>query len=257
MQIMAECKRVLRKDGTMWVNIGDSYCHDRLSSPMKGNYSGTDGVYQRQTDRMGGLVPKRSGMGVQVKSLMGIPERFAIRMTDDLELIRRNTIIWEKPNALPSSAKDRFTVNFEYVYFFTKNRKYWFEQQMEPAAYDGRHDTLYKGGPKDMACGAHERWQEDENGNKVRNKRCVWAISTKPFNEAHFAVYPEELIKPMIAAGCPPDGIVLDPFFGSGTTGVVALKLSRRFIGIELNPEYIKIANKRLEPILSQLKLSI
>ena len=126
LQIMDECKRVLRDDGTMWVNLGDSYCNDRLTYKMDGDFSGTDGLYQRKTDAIGGLLPKRSGQGIPTKSLCLIPERFAIEMVNR-GWILRNKIIWKKSNCMPSSAKDRFTVDFEDVFFFTKSNdtQYW------------------------------------------------------------------------------------------------------------------------------------
>jgi len=186
-------------------------------------------------------------------------------------------------NCMPASVKDRFTVDFEKIFFFVKNRKYWFEQQFEEFS-DSTIPRMFRGVSQnnkwiDGPCGQskHNMSQPRENETKYfnknyggsgtgfkghsgykrsdgkllinpkgRNKRSVWTISTKPFSEAHFAVFPEELCVTPIKAGCPEGGTVLDPFAGAGTTAVVARKLSRKFIGIELNPEYIKIAEKRL-----------
>jgi DNA modification methylase len=247
LSIFNQVKRVLKKYGTCWVNIGDTYYgggRNRANHNPKVKSKTVRGLVD-----LGDTVPGPKG---QAKCLAQIPSRFAIEMVN-AGWILRNEIIWHKPNAMPSSATDRFTVDFEKVFFFTKNTKYWFESQNEIAKYDGRKDTKYKGGEKDMNCGAHERWKKDKDGNFVKNKRAVWSISTKPFAEAHFATFPEALIEPMIKAGCPPGGVVLDPFFGAGTTGVVAKKLDRNFIGIELNPEYIKIAEKRLKEIPNSL----
>ncbi|KKL24858.1 hypothetical protein LCGC14_2411090, partial [marine sediment metagenome] len=188
--------------------------------------------------------------------------------------ILRNTIVWHKPNCMPSSVKDRFTVDFEYVFFFVKNKKYWFETQYEPHqtqenrpdgivrerefGYDTKYPEVrgFKTKPNIEQPQTPQKHGQDINyGEQGRNKRCVWKISPRPFKEAHFAVYPEELCETPIKAGCPEGGIVLDPFFGAGTTGLVALKQNKKFIGIELNPEYIEIAKKRLKPFLEQKKL--
>jgi site-specific DNA-methyltransferase (adenine-specific) len=156
---------------------------------------------------------------------------------------------------MPSSAKDRFTVDFEYLFFFSKKKKYWFETQYEKGIIPA--GTL-------GAKGSKERYDINMVNSRPpkayvytgkRTKRTVWKIVTKPFPEAHFAVYPEKLCEIPIKAGCPKGGIVLDPFFGAGTTGVVALKQGKKFIGIELNPEYIEIANKRLKPHIEQRRL--
>ena len=155
----------------------------------------------------------------------------------------------------------------EYIFLLAKSAQYYYDNEAikEPAAYDGRKDTLLKGSPKyekdvlpeqvghSMAAKGHERWKKNERGEYVRNKRSVWTVPTKPFPEAHFAVYPPALITPCILAGCPVGGTVLDPFAGSGTTLLVATQHHRKSIGIELNPEYIEIAKRRLNS--AQLKL--
>jgi len=181
--------------------------------------------------------------GIPQKCLCQIPQRFSIEMCNR-GWILRNTLIWHKPNCMPSSVKDRFTVDFEYVFFFVKNKKYWFERQIEPSE------------PWNSAKGFNVEGQRKRQGSNNtygkdlvqsgRNKRAVWKITTKPFKSAHFAVFPEELIETPIKAGCPEKGIVLDPFIGSGTVAVVAQKLNRQWVGIELNSEYIKIAEKRI-----------
>jgi len=171
-----------------------------------------------------------------------------------------------KPNAMPESVKDRPTKAHEYIFLLSKSPKYYYDYEAikEPAAYDGRKDTLLKGSPKyekgmvsgqvvhSMAAKGHERWKKNERGEYVRNKRSVWTVPTKPFPEAHFAVYPPALITPCVLAGCPVGGTVLDPFAGSGTTLLVAIQHHRKAIGIELNPEYIEIAKRRLNSV--QLK---
>ena len=215
--IFDEVKRVLKKTGTCWVNLGDTY----------------------------------GGTTKTAKSLAQIPSRFAIAMTDS-GWILRNEIIWWKRNCMPSSAKDRFTVDFEKLFFFTKSKKYYFEQQLEPVAecsikraeYGWNCDRFNNGvaGPQ----GIHvEKMGTRFVRPSGRNKRCVWDITTKPYKGAHFAVFPPELVETPIKAGCPPGGVVLDPFGGTGTTSEVARKLGRSSIIIELNPDYLELVKER------------
>ncbi len=240
MQIMAECRRVLKKTGTMWVNIGDSYAGS-------GRGIGTDRTKCKESYTDDDIARTDwSKSSIPAKSLIGIPERFAIRMTDELGMIRRNTVIWWKRNCMPSSANDRHTVDFEPVYFFTKNKKYWFKQQKEPTlTYDysirDRDNTKLNNIPGRTRMGGLKTNQYTE-----RNRRCVWDIPTKPFSGAHFAVFPDTLVTPMLSAGCPLDGWVLDPFAGSGTVGMVAKQQGKNSIGIELNPEYCAMAEARI-----------
>jgi len=202
--------------------------------------------------------PIKRNAGLPLKSLCLIPERFAIRMIDN-GWILRNKIIWYKPNCMPSSTKDRFTIDFEYIYFFVKSKKYYFKTQYEPYSQAGIERAKYP-------FGGHNKGIDHNNGRHFyfttkkmipasalgRIKRTVWKINTKSFPEAHFAVFPEELVKQCLDAGCPEQGTVLDPFSGAGTTGLVAIKNHRNYIGIELNPYYIEITNKRLKPYLEQ-----
>ena len=292
-EIFDEVYRVLTPTGTCWVNLGDTFNGE--------------------------------------KSLCNIPHRFAISMTDN-GWIERNCIIWHKPSCMPSSAKDRFTVDFEYVFFFVKNKKYWFEQQFTPMSentrardkngYNHAFRNQMAGSPSDKRYPDGKQIHTPFYNERGRNKRAVWRINPQPFRDAHFAVFPEKLIEPMILAGCPPEicdkcnlayeptydvkkgdvieeytgqglkdyerakaqnpsdtkrsvlesmrvqktktryaptcncnkhthpGVVLDPFAGSGTTALVARKLSRNYIGIDLNHEYVEMARKRLAKIL-------
>ena len=237
--IFDEVFRVLKKCGTCWVNIADTYSQ---SSGARVEY----GKHIRQT--IGG---KKYG-GHRVKGLLPkckclLPSRFAIEMCHR-GWILRNEIIWYKPNVMPSPVKDRFTADFEKLFFFVKSQRYFFQQQFEPRTTpENRPDVIVRNREyqqkvrnsqhheKAMRCSPHPR-----------NKRCVWSILTQPFADAHFSVYPEKLCVTPILAGCPKGGIVLDPFIGSGTSAVVARKLGRQFIGIELNQKYIQIATKRL-----------
>ncbi len=165
----------------------------------------------------------------------------------------RNVIIWKKNNCMPSSAKDRFTVDFEYLFFFSKNKKYYFEQQFEKHLWAERDKRSKKHWSENISKDENTKvrsgnyaMNQVSYGEQGRNKRTVWTINPKPFKDAHFAVYPEELCETPIKAGCPEGGIVYDPFAGSGTTCLVAHRLNRKFIGSEISKEYCKIAEKRL-----------
>lgn len=242
-ELYSEIQRVLKPTGTCFVNLGDTY-----NGTKHGNTE-TNKNPKLVTDSF----KKEKVKTIQDKSLLMIPERFAIGMID-AGWILRNQIIWHKPNQMPQSATDRFTVDFEKIFFFVKKAKgYYFEQQLE--AYT---KPLDRWGGDILTANRSSAWDDGTNQNSYRNrnmrpnpagrnKRTVWSVNTKPYHDAHFAVYPEELVATMIKAGCPENGIVLDPFMGSGTTAVVARKLNRNFVGIELNSEYIKLANKRLE----------
>lgn len=255
--IFDEAKRVLKKSGTCWVNLGDTYWGGGRGGDPKDNNVNKKHSSDKQGKSSDFVPNPKWDNTYQSKCLCQIPFRFSIEMCNR-RWILRNTLIWHKPNCMPSSVKDRFTVDFEYVFFFVKNKKYWFEKQIEDQTrIKTRPDWLKKRkvkptnakteGMKGTGADLMRRWLENpEKFTQGRNKRCVWKITTKPFKGAHFAVFPEALVETPIKAGCPKGGIVCDPFFGSGTSGVVTQKLGRNFVGIELNPEYIKIAEKRL-----------
>lgn len=251
--IFDEAKRILKPTGTCWVNLGDTYGTRSGNGVRKGKQATNRGTqYNRGWQENG-----KAGVKGMEKCLLQIPSRFAIAMTER-GWILRNTIIWHKPNAMPQSVKDRFTMDFEYLFFFTKSQKYCFRQQLD--SYTAPLNRW--GGPKTKS-GEHRKGDEYavlEREDRARrpnqegkNKRCVWSINTKPCKDAHFATFPSELVETPIKAGCPKGGIVLDPFMGSGTTGVVAKKLGCDFIGIELNPAYIEIAQKRIATIPNSL----
>jgi site-specific DNA-methyltransferase (adenine-specific) len=253
LQIMDECWRVLREDGTCWINMGDSYFGD--SPVRKSAKEQFDPECQTVLKRSAGGHRRSAASidGLRAKSLCLIPYRFAIEMVDR-GWILRNIIIWHKPNCMPSSVKDRFTVDFEPVFFFVKSRKYWFEQQ-----YDEQSKTSHprfaqgitepppsKENSKEANRPGYKDWRKYTPVHKLpqgRNRRCVWTISTQPYPESHFATFPEALIEPMIRAGCPKGGIVLDPFCGSGTTMRVAESLQKEAIGIDLG--YENLSEKR------------
>lgn len=324
--IFDEVKRILKKTGTCWVNLGDTYGGSRQGYGAKKKSesgfqspAGLDERYFAGTPATADLMKK---------SLLQIPNRFSIEMANRGWTLR-NKLIWHKPNAMPQSVMDRFTVDYEEVFFFVKSRKYWFEKQYEPHLWAGRDKRSVKPVPPKSGKILEGKYAMSKvsYGKQGRNKRCVWEINTKSFKEAHFATFPEALIEPMVKAGCPefvcnkcgkprekiykktggppkgdhnknfdvrinprgrPDtdtqlygadlskiyrehgypelehvgytscscgagfsgGIVFDPFIGSGTSAVVAKKLGRRYLGVELNPEYVNMANKRIGDIM-------
>lgn len=242
--IFDECRRVLKSTGTLWVNLGDSYSklnkYNRTDDwpPGKNTYC----LKELRVDLSMHRVPH--------KSLCNIPGLFA-EMMILRGWILRNEIIWHKPSVVPTPVKDRFTVDFEKVFFFAKSPKYDFRQQFEPCA--GSTYGHYKRGfnTEDEKSKVYRELGYPagvkEINSQGRNKRTVWRISTENSHEKHYAIYPQKLIEMPIEAGCPPGGVVLDPFLGSGTTALVARRLGRHYIGIEPNPEYVAIARSRLE----------
>lgn len=243
MLVFDELKRVLKKSGTCWVNLGDTYSG---SNNGANDYTTTKRNKPETYKKIyRGQKPGRTNL--PDKSLCMIPFRFAISMVQR-GWILRNDIIWQKPNAMPSSVVDRFTIDFEHLFFFSKNKKYYFKQQFEDAV-NPKDNSYRRELRKNSNYKLKTRYKENFPSPRYedkRNMRCVWRIPTKPFTEAHFAVYPEELCLVPIRSGLPENGIVLDPFIGSGTTAIVAKGLGCRYIGIELNPNYIELAQKRL-----------
>jgi len=258
--VFREVKRVLKKEGTLWVNIGDSYNGSGKSIGV--NFGD---CLQESNPHSQNTTPTRV-KGLKPKDMIGVPFMLALALRSDGWYLRQD-IIWAKPNSMPENVKDRCTKSHEYIFLLSKSRKYFFDHKsiMEPAAYDGRKGTKHKGSQKypqanstgskaqSLSSRERERWRCDEHGNFVRNKRSVWIVGTQPERENHFACFPQNLIIDCIKAGCPDNGIVLDPFMGSGTTAVVARKLGRNYIGIELNPDYIEIANRKLKRELESL----
>lgn len=343
--ITAELKRVLKKTGTLWWNHGDSYGG---SWQDYGTREGKQREKNAESFERNGSPNKSKGIPPSAylpqKSLTFQAHRLAIRMMDEQGWIMRNQIIWHKPNTMPASMKDRFTVDYEPIFFFTKEKQYWFEKQYEPYS-DATIPRMLRGVSEthknvdgapgqtphsiskprknsrkqfDQSMGGggtsfvgHSGYKKADGTLMInplgRNKRTVWKVANTPYSEAHFATFPEELIAIPIKAGCPEfickkcgtprekilditsnyekreeahapnnspskvdstgwkpptvvdhglsdcgcnagwdKGIVLDPFMGSGTTAKVARDLGRNYIGIELNPQYIKLANKRL-----------
>lgn len=241
-EIFEEARRVLKNGGTFWLNLGDSYAGS-------GKGFGDKNADRKYTSAARVRTLKKAVTpGVKPKEIIGIPWRVAFALSAAGWYLRQD-IIWAKPNVMPESVKDRCTKNHEYVFLLAKSATYHFDAGAikEKSVYtDSRLNKgrfLYNGkrqGAKGTGKAAVISVTD------FRNKRSVWSITTKAFAGAHFAVFPEALVEPMILSGCPRGGVVLDPFMGSGTTAVVAKKLGRQYLGIELNPEYIKIAEERI-----------
>ena len=253
--IFREIRRVLTKDGTVWLNLGDTYANNGTGG--NGATGGRDkSTLQSRMPPINTTPVNRSiSDGLKPKDLTGIPWRVAFALRNDGWWLRQD-IIWHKPNPMPESVTDRCTKAHEYIFLLTKSAQYYYDAEaiMEKAMPDNiirnRDITKLNNTPGRTRMGGLTT-----NGYKYANKRSVWTVTTKPFKEAHFATFPEDLIKPCILAGCPECGVVYDPFMGAGTTAVVALKTHRNFIGSEINADYIKIAENRIAEILQQYTL--
>lgn len=246
--VFREVRRVLRDDGTLWLNLGDSYSTDAKWGGSTGGKAakalhGKDG---------GGRNKTRTGL--PDKNLLGIPWRVAFALQADGWYLRQD-IIWHKPNPMPESVKDRCTKAHEYIFMLSKSARYFFDADAikEPSVWKRENNPDWnkqraetnakKGaGNRNAADGGFTGWSTEQG----RNKRSVWTVTTKPFKGAHFATFSPDLIEPCILAGSAAGGTVLDPFFGAGTTGLVAKKHGRECIGMELNPAYAEIAKVRL-----------
>lgn len=297
-KIFNEIKRVLKKDGTIWLNLGDSYASTskNRSSEQSIKNSTISGSLNTQKQSLKQI--SKICNGLKPKQLIGIPWRIAFALQANDWYLRQD-IIWYKRNPMPESVTDRCTRAHEYIFLLSKSQKYYFDQESikQPITDNtilritqqiekqegskriaGRENRLMKavgpgpgrnprksvdikggnqGNKKGIpAMAIHGRGVAGHSGyfNKKgeligdgkANKKDVWEVTTKPFKESHFAVYPSDLIVDCIKAGCPEGGIVLDPFAGTNTTGIVARKLNRNFIAIELNPKYIELAKKRM-----------
>lgn len=302
--LFREVRRALKPEGTLWLNLGDSY---------SGVFSGNNGYQDGRSNRIERRGPGKV-LGLKPKDLVGIPWRVAFALQADGWWLRQD-IIWAKPNPMPESVRDRCTKSHEYIFLLSKSERYFYDNESikeatgekGPAKYfrggaycDGNKGNALLGkrtvsgntkvkvpsgwetGPgsheKDKIGnyykGKHSKMGKQFSGRRMientkraraaggdhdspfgnkRNKRSVWMVATHPYKKAHFATFPPKLIEPCILAGCPKDGVVLDPFFGSGTTGFVARENNRNFIGFELNKDYIKIAEDRIRCAEPQL----
>ena len=237
-RVFKEVKRVLRDDGTVWLNLGDTYC----GTGHKGNH--VDPKHKKGRNAQKTAVNNKLD-GFKSKDLIGIPWRVAFALQQDGWYLRQD-IIWHKPNPMPESVRDRCTKSHEYIFLLSKSMKYYYDNEVikEDSISIVKKRTRKVG----MGVGSNIGTKGSAGNNGKRNKRSVWTVTTKPFKGAHFAVFPMDLIEPCVLAGCPEGGTVLDPFGGSGTTGLVAQNNNRNAILLELNPEYIEIAESRLYP---------
>lgn len=247
-EVFREVQRVLRPDGTLWLNIGDSY----TSGGRK-----TRDYDKKLPARSAGQRPQ-TPPGMKPKDLMGIPWMVAFALRADGWYLRQD-IIWHKPNAMPEGVKDRCTKSHEYIFLLSKSPRYYFDADAirEPFATPKRAGERRSYRPGCASSFDMRYGHMEQRGNFAglplnpagRNKRDVWSVSTGGSKSIHFAVFPETLIEPCVLAGSPEGGVVLDPFMGSGTTGVVAKRLKRNFIGIDINPDYCAMASERIAAI--------
>jgi len=248
-EVFREVRRVLRKDGTLWLNMGDTYASAWVCNRRNvvGNGSLENG---KRANR-----PNRLGDGLKEKDLVGMPWRLAFALQADGWYLRSD-IIWHKPNPMPESVTDRPTKAHEYLFLMSKSERYFYDSDAIREAYNeaslSRYKYKFQGSTspgRRQPNNKDERYKQKRDGEPNgmgRNKRTVWTIPTAPFPEAHFATFPPALVEPCILAGCPKGGLVLDPFGGAGTTALIAERLGRETILIELNPQYAAMAERRL-----------
>lgn len=236
----------LSEDGTCWINISDTYSHSGGSG--KGKHK-QFGKYINEGTRM---LPHRE-KDLPPKTLCLIPQMLLIGLQDTGWIIRQ-VIIWHKPNPMPTSVKDRFTPDYEYVFFLSKNPKHYFKQQEEPCVSKvGTKSKNATNKHKGYGNPTYSGFEWEAKEGHGRNMRSVWTIKTQPYKDSHFAVFPIELAERMYMAGCKPGGIVIDPFIGSGTVAQVAESVDQRWIGIDINPENERLIRNRIDKL--QLKL--
>lgn len=293
--VFREVRRVLKKSGVLWLVLGDSYAGSGRGRDGDGTHAAKSGEKQKTNKgSTAGVLRKvdfhdkivEAGAigrdwvpppeGLKPKDLIGIPWRVALALQADGWWLRQD-IVWQKRNPMPESVTDRCTKSHEHVFLMTKSAKYHYDADSirEPSGPDktpGRGSRAFidrdvSHQKKGELAGAHGTLRHDGNGMRMaekwnnpkgRNKRSVWSIATKPYRGAHFATFPEKLVEPCIKAGCPKGGIVLDPFMGSGTVGVVAKMLGRNWLGIELSAEYAAMAEARIgswnDPVVMKRK---
>lgn len=243
-EVFHEVYRVLMDNGTLWLNLGDSYTSGRRT------WRASDNKDSKNCREMSKRCPTL--VGLKPKDLIGIPWMVAFALRADGWYLRQD-IIWAKPNPMPESVTDRCTKSHEHIFFFSKSKEYYFDNEAikEPVAPSSIARLSQKNLPNQKGSyrvpGKTNGPMKAVGNKTLRNKRDVWNIVTLPFKGAHFATFPPDLVKPCLLAGCPKDGVVLDPFGGAGTTGLVAKRLGRKAFLCELNPEYVEIAKKRIE----------
>lgn len=254
--VFAEVHRVLRDDGTVWLNLGDSYAAQRGGSSMPAETlaGGKSGKGDKQSHRghdgsAGHAHRNASAIGLKHKDLIGIPWRVAFALQHYGWYLRQD-IIWHKPNPMPESVTDRCTKAHEYIFLLSKSEKYYFDSESIKEESKSKSVGIRFGGKKYGDNNDPKYATRSGNVSKEypkANKRSVWSVPTKPFRGAHFATFPTELIRPCILAGSRIDDIVLDPFNGSGTTGFVSMEERRKYIGIDINQEYLSMAEERIK----------
>lgn len=283
--VFREVWRVLRDDGTLWLNFGDTYAGSMKGRNADGRGNPGD-MHRQHVKQFSGMIDYKEfdAPGLKQKDLVDIPWRVAFALQADGWYLRMDNI-WHKPNCMPESVTDRPTKAHEYIFLLSKSKKYYYDAEAikEPAvgfnfcppagsegAFGPQQSRRRKGNSKTFRGGGqYTKGQSFNNSSEVkreshgnqpnesgmRNKRSVWTVATAQLSESHLATFPEKLIEPCILAGCPEGGRVLDPFFGSGTTGRVAMKYNRWFTGIELNPKYIGLAHRRTSSVQAALNL--
>ena len=244
-EVFRKVKNVLTDDGTCWVNLGDSYYNYR---PGRGQGLAKQTVSNTKQD-LPDVCPRRGNRleGLKEKDLIGIPWMFAFAMRADGWYLRQD-IIWHKPNPMPESVRDRCTKSHEYIFLFSKDRKYFYDNEAikEPVKQDWGTRNRSKGKYHNEGTGLQPHSGLEKSYTK-KNKRSVWSVTNKPYKGAHFACFPPDLIEPCIKAGSEKGDTILDPFMGSGTTGMVAKKLGRYYIGCELHEDYGKLMQERIK----------
>lgn len=260
-EVFREVRRVLRDDGTLWLNLGDSYNNagssrngEGLDGSRRGGATGPDGAagYKKRDLRYA-----LRDHGIKHKDLIGIPWRVAFALQQDGWYLRQD-IIWHKPNPMPESVRDRCTKAHEYLFLLSKSDRYYFDHEaMREEAEKGAAGSAFNTG-KTAGHQLARSSDSERRDDGTRNRRSVWSVPTHPFAGAHFATFPPALVDPCIRAGAPVGGIVLDPFNGAGTTGLVALRNGRDYIGCELNPEYASMTCDRIygdAPMLNMVEV--
>ena len=244
-EVFREVRRVLADDGVLWLNLGDSYNSNpsnQHSSNVRAN--GSKAVGRRQ---------KREAPGLKPKDLVGIPWRVAFALQDDGWYLRSD-IIWSKPNPMPESVRDRPTKAHEYLFLLTKRARYYYDADAvrEANSPTANNRGRRRDGTANRAASRRDSASISLSDNSRfdgagRNRRSVWTVAPRPYPGAHFAVMPPALVEPCIKAGSRKGDLILDPFSGAGTVGMVARRLQRRYLGIELNPDYASLSRRRIE----------
>lgn len=245
--VFEEVKRVLKPDGTLWVNIADSYAanNKKFKLPPNKDFSAVPKLWH----------------GIKQKDMIGVPWLLAFSLRENGWYLRSD-IIWHKKNCMPESVKDRPSKCYEHIFLLSKSPQYYYDYDAVREPVADSSIAIYKRGVSDKTKYKDRKQgifmpRDKTNFPDMRNRRDVWSVATNSAHiSGHFAVYPEKLIEPCILAGSKVGDIVLDPFFGSGTTGVVALKNGRKYIGIDINPDYCKTAQKRIEKIKNETEMS-